>query len=531
MLRLQQIKFGLDHNENDISRRIRKELRINEDIKFSYRIVKKSIDARKKNDIKIVYTFDIKIDNENKILAKKGNRSLCFVNNKKYEFPNRNASFVDRPIIVGSGPAGLFCGLVLAENGYAPIILERGQNMDNRVKDVERFIATNEFSIKSNIQFGEGGAGTFSDGKLNTMVKDKFLRNRKVLEEFVECGAPEEILYYNKPHIGTDYLRKVVKNIRKKIIDLGGEVRFNSRVTSLLADEGCIAGVVVNNTSEIKSRNVILAIGHSARDTFSMLKDNNILIEKKPFAIGLRIEHPQDLINRSQYGNSYEHKSLPVADYKLTHHCNNGRGVYSFCMCPGGHVVNASSEEGRVVTNGMSNFLRNADNANSALLVNITPEDFFEDDVLAGVAFQRKWEESAYIAGGSNYNIPIQQSIDFMNNKISTNIGDVHPSLGDKATLSNLNDCLPNYVCDAIKEGIIAFDKKIKGFAREDAILSGVETRSSSPIRIIRDKDYESNIRGLYPCGEGAGYAGGIMSAAMDGIKVAEAVANRGTKK
>ncbi|GMQ60036.1 oxidoreductase [Vallitalea sediminicola] len=530
MLRLQQVKFGLDHNENDIYRKIRNELRINEDTEFSYTIVKKSIDARKKNDIKIVYTFDINIDNEDKLLEKKGNRSLSYVANKKYEFPNRNTNLSDRPIIVGSGPAGLFCALVLAENGYKPIVLERGQDMDNRVKDVEQFTMTNELSTKSNVQFGEGGAGTFSDGKLNTLVKDKFLRNRKVLEEFVEGGAPEEILYYNKPHIGTDYLRKVVINIRKKIIDLGGAVRFNSQVTSLLVDDGHISGVIVNNDQKIDSSNVILAVGHSARDTFSMLKEKNILIEKKPFAIGLRIEHPQDLINKSQYGSSYKHKNLPVADYKLTHHCKNGRGVYSFCMCPGGYVVNASSEESRVVTNGMSNYLRDADNANSALLVNVTPEDFPEEDVLAGVAFQRKWEELAYVAGGSNYNIPVQQSLDFMNNKISTSIGDVHPSLENKATLSNLNDCLPNYVCDAIKEGIVVFDRKIRGFARKDAILSGVETRSSSPIRIIRDKDYESNIKGLYPCGEGAGYAGGIMSAAMDGIKVAEAVTNSGVK-
>lgn len=527
MLRLQQMKLPLDHTENDILRKIKKELKINDDTKFTYTIVKKSIDARKKNDIKIVYTFDIKIKNESRILGNKKIRSVSLVSSKKYEFPNKNTDLNERPIIIGSGPAGLFCGLILAENGYRPIILERGKDMDSRIKDVEQFVLTAKLSTESNIQFGEGGAGTFSDGKLNTLVKDKFLRNRKVLEEFVECGAPEEILYYNKPHIGTDYLRKVVKNIRNKIIELGGDVRFNSKVTSLMVDNDSIAGVIINNDEKILSNKVILAIGHSARDTFSMLKENDILIEKKPFAIGVRIEHPQELINKAQYGSSYDNKNLPVADYKLTHHCKNGRGVYSFCMCPGGYVVNASSEENRVVTNGMSNYLRDAENANSALLVNVTPTDFPEDDVLAGVAFQRKWEELAFMAGGSNYDVPVQRSIDFINNRKSTEIGKVKPSLQDNASLANINECLPYYVCDAIKEGISVFDNKIKGFGLEDAILSGVETRSSSPIRIIRNKDFESNIKGLYPCGEGAGYAGGIMSAAMDGIKVAEAVTSK----
>ena len=324
--------------------------------------------------------------------------------------------------------------------------------------------------------------------------------------------------------IGTDYLRQVVKNIRNKIIKLGGDVRFNSKVTSLIIDNNSIKGVTINNQEKLLSNKVILAIGHSARDTFSMLRDNKILIEKKPFAIGLRIEHPQELITKAQYGTSYTNKNLPVADYKLTHHCKNGRGVYSFCMCPGGYVVNASSEENRVVTNGMSNYLRDAQNANSALLVNVTPEDFPEDDILAGVNFQRHWENLAFIAGGSNYSIPIQKSVDFINNRPSTEIGKVIPSLQDNANLANLNECLPVYVCDAIKEGISIFDNKIKGFGIDDAILSGVETRSSSPIRILRNECYESNIKGLYPCGEGAGYAGGIMSAAMDGIKVAEAV-------
>ncbi len=395
---------------------------------------------------------------------------------------------------------------------------------------MQNYFETGKLSTTSNVQFGEGGAGTFSDGKLNTMVKDKFMRNRKVLEEFVACGAPTEILYDNKPHIGTDYLRAVVKKMREKIIELGGEVRFDSLVTSLKIENKTVVGVCINDSETLKTQNVVLAIGHSARDTFGMLKDMKVSMEKKPFAIGVRIEHPQSMISRRQYGEYYQHKALPVADYKLSHHCQNGRGVYSFCMCPGGYVVNASSELEHVVTNGMSNYLRNEDNANSALLVNVTPEDFPEDDVLAGVTFQRKWEALAYIAGGSNYHMPIQLLGDFMRNRPSTTLGQVKPSLGKQVKLANLHDCLPPYVCEAIQEGIQAFDKKIQGFSRADAILSGVETRSSSPIRIIRDDNYMSNIQGLYPCGEGAGYAGGIMSAAMDGIKVAESVVNNNMK-
>lgn len=525
MIRLQQLKFSIEHKENDIINKIRKELRLNNQITFDYTIVRKSVDARKKNDIKFVYTIDVIIENEDKIIERSKNKRLTIVKNKKYNFVSETRQLKHQPIIVGSGPAGLFCALILAENGYKPIVLERGKDVDSRVEDVNEFFRTGKLVSSSNVQFGEGGAGTFSDGKLNTMVKDKYMRNRKVLEEFVEAGAPSEILYNNKPHIGTDYLRKVVKNIRNKIIELGGEVRFDSLVTSLIIQQGAIAGVKVNDKEEIKTDNVILAIGHSSRDTFKMLKNLSIDIEKKPFSIGVRIEHPQTVISKSQYGSSYDNSNLPVADYKLSHHCNNSRGVYSFCMCPGGFVVNASSEDKRVVTNGMSNYKRNEENANSALLVNVTPDDFPEDDVLAGVEFQRKWEEKAFQLAGGNYNIPIQLSGDFINNRVSTKLGEVKPSLGDRVTFANLNECLPSYVCEALKEGIKVFDNKIKGFGRKDAILSGVETRSSSPIRILRNNSFESNIIGLYPCGEGAGYAGGIMSAAMDGIKVAEAVA------
>ncbi|QUI23523.1 hypothetical protein HZI73_15070 [Vallitalea pronyensis] len=522
MIRLQQLKFRLDHKKGDIKRKILKVLHVKDNQLLDYSVVKKSIDARKKNDIRIVYTVDVKVKEEEALLAR-SKKTLMTTKPTSYQFPHALCQLDDRPVVIGTGPAGLFCGLILAEQGLRPILLERGEEVNQRVKDVQTYFNTGELSISSNVQFGEGGAGTFSDGKLNTMVKDKYKRNQKVLEEFVAAGAPKEILFDSKPHIGTDYLREVVQNMREKIIGLGGEVRFHSLVTSLVIENEAITGVQVNDSEVISTQHVVLAIGHSARDTFRMLKDMKVAMEKKPFAIGLRIEHPQIMINKQQYGDYYQHKALPVADYKLSHHCLNGRGVYSFCMCPGGYVVNASSELGHVVTNGMSNYLRDEANANSALLVNVTPDDFPEDDVLAGVTFQRKWESLAFDAGGRNYHIPVQLAGDFMVNRPSTELGEIQPSVG-RYKLANLRECLPPYVCDAIQEGIQAFDKKIPGFGRGDAILSGVETRSSSPIRILRDDIYMSNIRGLYPCGEGAGYAGGIMSAAMDGIKVAEAI-------
>ncbi len=496
MIRLQQLKFDLDHKKEDVKIKILKMLRIQSNQLIGYTIVKKSIDARKKKEIKIVYTVDVKVKDE-EIIVENSKKPLTITKPKSYIFPYSTCNLDDRPVIVGTGPAGLFSALILAEQGLRPILLERGQDVDQRVKDVQTYFETGRLSTTSNVQFGEGGAGTFSDGKLNTMVKDKFMRNRRVLEEFVACGAPKDILYDNKPHIGTDYLREVVKRMREKITGLGGEVRFNSLVTSLIIENKAVVGVRINESEDIKTNNVVLAIGHSARDTFGMLRDMKVSMEKKPFAIGVRIEHPQNMISRRQYGEYYQHKALPVADYKLSHHCQNGRGVYSFCMCPGGYVVNASSELEHVVTNGMSNYLRNEENANSALLVNVTPEDFPQDDVLAGVTFQRKWESLAFIAGGSNYHIPIQLLGDFMDNRPSTTLGQVKPSLGKQVKLTNLHACLPPYVCEAIQEGIQAFDKKIQGFSRADAILSGVETRSSTPIRIIRDDNYMSNIQGL----------------------------------
>jgi hypothetical protein len=526
MIRLQQLKFNLQHTEEDIINKITKELKIQREQLKQHVIIKKSIDARKKHDIKIVYIIDVEVNQEKQIIKKVNNNNIMLIDYKPYAFKvTGTRKLKHRPIIVGTGPAGLFSALMLAEQGYKPIVLERGKPVEERSKDVEHFWSTGELNPNSNVQFGEGGAGTFSDGKLNTMVKDEFGRNKKVVETFVEAGAPSEILYVNKPHIGTDYLKTVVKNMREQIIEYGGEIRFNTTLTDVIIEKNEIQAVIINEEEQIPCELLIVAIGHSARDTFHILYERGIEMVGKSFAIGLRIEHPQNLINESQYGKHYEHPHLPVAEYKLTHQCQNGRGVYSFCMCPGGYVVNASSEKGRVVTNGMSNFMRDEANANSALIVTVTPEDFGSRHPLAGIEFQRKWEEQAFKLGGESYKVPIQLVGDFIKDTPSTAIGEVVPSLKDQAIFANLKDALPPYVTESIKEGIQAFDNKIKGFARPDAVLSGVETRTSSPLRMIRNIEFESNIKGLYPCGEGAGYAGGITSAAMDGIKVAEAIA------
>ncbi len=525
MIRLQQIKMTLDHTVEDIKHKILKLLKIKDKNLLHYTIVKKSIDARNKNAIKIIYTIDVELDNEARVSAYSDNKNIFLATKKDYHLPSRQKSKLPfRPCVVGAGPAGLFCALILAEQGYQPIVLERGKQVDERLKDVTSFWETGNLNTESNVQFGEGGAGTFSDGKLNTMVKDKAARNRKVLKTFVEAGAPSEILYLNKPHIGTDYLRTVVKNVRKKIIDLGGEILFEHKVTNLILDQNKIIGLRINEDLTIQAHHVVLALGHSARDTFEMLHNLEVPMEPKAFAIGVRIEHPQDMLNYAQFGSAYKHPSLSAADYKLTHRSTSGRGVYTFCMCPGGVVVNASSEHHQLVTNGMSYYSRDKVNSNSAVLVNVLPEDFGSRHKLAGVHFQRKWEALAFQAGGSNYHMPVQLVADFINNQESHTLGDIQPSVGNRIALANLNKCLPNYVADALKEGLIAFDKKIKGFARKDAILTGVETRSSSPVRITRNETYQSEVQGLYPCGEGAGYAGGIMSAAMDGIKVAEAI-------
>lgn len=533
MIRIGQLKISVktinqlkkDGNEEKkiLLKQIQKQYHIkNEDVK-NIKITKKSIDARRKEDIKYVYTVELALERENKYFNKIKDKNVTKAEKKKYEYVVTGTNLLKhRPVVVGSGPAGLFCSYFLALEGYQPILLERGKSVEERVKEVENFWQTGDLDTECNVQFGEGGAGTFSDGKLNTLVKDPMGRNQKVLELFVEHGAPEEILYLNKPHIGTDHLSKTVKNIREHIIQLGGEVRFSNKVTDIQLEDGKVRAVVVNETEVIPCEVLVLAIGHSARDTFEMLYERKASMEQKAFAIGVRIEHPQDLVGQAQYGECY--KEMPAADYKLTHQASNGRSVYSFCMCPGGFVVNSSSEKNRLVVNGMSNFARDEKNANSALIVNVGPGDFESNHVLSGMEFQRKWENLAYKAG--NGNIPVQLFGDFRKKEISKAFMSVKPNTKGNYQFANLWDCLPAYICDTLIEGIEAFDKKIKGYGTKDALLLGVETRTSSPVRIVREKDtLEScNIKGMYPCGEGAGYAGGITSAAMDGMKVFEAI-------
>ena len=516
MLRIREVKIpiSLDNNEY-IKKKISKLLNISKEEILDYKILKKSIDARDKNNILFIYEFALNLKNENKI---KTSKNISEYMETEYVF-NKEKDLKKRPIIVGSGPAGLFCAYMLASVGCNPIIIERGEKIEDRVKTVENFFKKNILNPESNIQFGEGGAGTFSDGKLNTLTKDKLNRHKKVFEIFIENGAPEEIMYLNKPHIGTDILRKVIINIRNKIISYGGEFRYNSKVTDLIIKNGKINGVVINNKEDIYSDVVVLAIGHSARDTFYMLNQRNIRMKPKNFAIGLRIEHPREMIDKSQYGDSY--KLLNSASYKLTYHTNDDRSVYSFCMCPGGYVVNASSEENKICVNGMSNYNRDEKNSNSAIVVNVTTDDY-NNELFGGVELQRKLEEKAYIEG--NGNIPIQLYKDFQENVKTTELKELIPNTKGKYTLSNLNNILPDYISNSIKEAMPVFGRKIKGFDREDAILLGVETRTSSPVVIIRNKELTSSIEGLYPCGEGAGYAGGITTAAIDGIKVAEEI-------
>ncbi|MDF2473281.1 MAG: oxidoreductase, FAD-binding [Anaerocolumna sp.] len=528
MIHISQLKLKIDHSEDELKQLIAKQLKISSQVILSYTIEKKSIDARKKNEIFYVYHVAVKVEDETKIMKKLHSPSITVGEKPKYDYkPTGAEPMKNRPVVVGMGPAGLYCGLMLARYGYAPIVIERGDDVNHRVKEVEHFWKTGELDNNCNVQFGEGGAGTFSDGKLNTMVKDETGRGTKVLEIFAEHGAPEEILYLNKPHIGTDKLRTVVQNIRNEIISLGGEVRFRNCLTHIDIKGQKLQGIEINHGEYLACDTLVLAIGHSARDTFSLIERIGLNLSVKSFAIGLRMEHPQSLISHNQYGEMYE--KLPAADYKLTHQANNGRAVYSFCMCPGGFVVNSSSEEGSLVVNGMSNHARDEMNANSALIVTVTPDDFPKvdgiPDVLTGVEFQRKWERLAYELG--NGRIPVQLFGDLLRDKESDTIGHITPNIKGNYTLANLRHCLPDYVIEAIIEGVFAFDKKIPGFADKEAVLSGVETRTSSPIRIHRDERFESNIAGIYPCGEGAGYAGGITSAAIDGIKIFEAITKR----
>lgn len=523
MLRISDIKIKLKEDIIELKKEIIKKLNITEESLISYRIFKESIDARKKNDICFVYTVDVEVKDEQKVLKKLKHKNITVAPDIEYHYVTKgNKNINKRPVIVGTGPAGLFAGLILAQMGYRPILLERGKAVEERAIDVHKFWDTGKLNFESNVQFGEGGAGTFSDGKLNTLIKDP--RSRKILEEFVAAGAPEDILYKNKPHIGTDILRNVVVNIRNNIISLGGEVFFQSKVTDIIIEDEKLKGIIINDSEGLDTDILILAVGHSARDTFQMLYDREVFMIQKAFSIGVRIEHPQELINKSQYGDIEENK-LGAADYKLSGHFDNGRSAYTFCMCPGGEVVAAASEENRLVTNGMSYHAREQENANSALLVGITPEDFHSNHPLAGIEFQRKWEELAFEAGGGQYRAPAQLVGDFLEGIPSTKLGSVKPSYTPGVKLTDLRKCLPDYVIETIKYALPEFDKKLKGFLHPDAIMTGVETRSSSPVRIQRDDNYESNIKGIYPVGEGAGYAGGIISAAVDGIRIAEQIA------
>ena len=527
MIRLNDIALPLDYNEDTLKKEAAKKLKTSPDNIKYISLYRRSVDARKKGQLRFLASADIKLVQGEK-RAVSVCRSASAVSEYKYIIP-QSRRLEKRPVIIGSGPCGMFAALILAKAGQSPIIIERGQDADRRTADVESFNRTGILDTSSNIQFGEGGAGTFSDGKLNTGTKDS--RIRQVLLEFTAHGAPEEILYLAKPHIGTDILRTVVKNIRKTIISLGGEYRFGAKLTDIVIKDGKITGAVLSqggSTFTIDTDNIILAIGHSARDTFEMLHSKGVPMEQKPFAAGVRIEHLQESISRAQYGDVYRHPALGAADYKLAVHLPGGRGVYTFCMCPGGTVVAAASEEGRLVTNGMSEFARDKANANSALLVGINIDDFGSTDVLAGIALQRKLEENAFSLGGGGYKAPVQRVCDLMQRQASTSLGSVVPSYTRGYTLTSLDRCLPVFITDSLREGLILMDKRIEGFADSDAVLTAVESRSSSPVRIIRDDMMQSPFaRGLYPCGEGAGYAGGITSAAVDGIKAAEIILMR----
>lgn len=528
MIQINQLKIKTTYTTEELWEKTAKLLRIKREDIDSIEIMKRSVDARKKTDIFYVMNLVVSCKNEAFVVKKCHRDEVKLFEEKEYHFPRTGEKKLSHPpIVVGSGPAGLFCAYELALHGYCPIVLERGEDVDKRMKQVEDFWQGKPLHKDSNVQFGEGGAGTFSDGKLNTLNKDPFFRNKEVLKIFVKMGAKDSILYDQKPHLGTDALVEIVKNLRSEIIRLGGQVRFLSKVTEILLDSsGKITGVKINDAEKLESDIVVLALGHSARDTFEMLYQKQIPMEAKEFAIGYRIMHPQSMINKSQYGvENPEKLKLGAAAYKLTASSQNGRGVYSFCMCPGGYVVNASSEEKRLVINGMSYSGRESVAANSAIIISVKQEDFGESGPLSGVHFQQKIEESAYKIG--NGNIPLQLYGDFKNDRISDGFGDVIPCVKGKWEYANLRGLLPASLEESFMEAMESFGKKINGFDRADAILCGVETRTSSPLRICRDKEsLQSTMEGLYPCGEGAGYAGGITSAAADGIHVAEKIAS-----
>ena len=529
MLRLTEIRLPLDHSPEALREAIIERLQITPAAQHDFSVARRGFDARKKSAILFVYSLDVNVADEDQLLQKfSDDRNVKASPDTEYKYvTHAPASLKSRPVIIGTGPCGFMAGLILAQMGFKPLILERGQEVRQRTKDTWALWRNHKLNPESNVQFGEGGAGTFSDGKLHTQTKDPRFLGMKVLREFVKAGAPEEILFVSKPHVGTFRLVGMVEKIREEIISLGGEFRFDSRVTDVEIDNGQVRGVTLANGEQIASDHVIFAIGHSARDTFQMIHDRGVYVEAKPFSIGFRIEHPQTIIDKCRFGDFAGHPDLGAADYKLVHHCKNGRSVYSFCMCPGGTVVAATSEEGSVVTNGMSQYSRNERNANSGIVVGISPEDFPSDHPLAGIELQRQLESRAFELGGGNYDAPGQLVGDFLRNRPSTVLGSVQPSYTPGVHLTDLSTALPDYAIEAVREALPAFDKKIKGFAMNGAVLTGVETRTSSPVRIKRNRDdYQSiNTKGFYPGGEGAGYAGGILSAAVDGIEIAEAVA------
>jgi uncharacterized FAD-dependent dehydrogenase len=528
MLRLTELRLPLDHSEADLRAAILRELGIGSQDLAGYTVFRRSFDARRKGAIALIYHLDVETPREGEILRRlRGNPHIGPTPDTSYRFVARAPEGLEpRPVVIGLGPCGLFAGLLLAQMGFRPLLLERGKKVRERTVDTFGLWRRRKLDPESNVQFGEGGAGTFSDGKLYSQIKDPLHHGRKVLTELVEAGAPPEILYVNKPHIGTFRLVKVVESLRAKIESLGGEIRFQSRVEDLVIEDGRVRGLVLAGGERLAADRVVLAVGHSARDTFRMLLDRGVTIEAKPFSIGFRIEHPQTLIDRCRFGPQAGNPLLGAADYKLVHHGRNGRSVYSFCMCPGGTVVAAASEPGRVVTNGMSQYSRDERNANSGIVVGITPEEDYPGGPLAGVELQRRWEERAFELGGGTYDAPGQLVGDFLAGRPSKDFGSVLPSYRPGVRLGDLGSSLPDYAIAAIREALPAFDRQIRGFAMPDAVLTGVETRTSSPVRIQRGEDFQSlNTEGLYPAGEGAGYAGGILSAAVDGIKVAEAVA------
>jgi hypothetical protein len=524
MIKISQIKLPVGHSTKELEGKIRRELKLSSKENFSYEIRKRSLDARKKPDLFYVYTVYVSTKDEQRIIKKSHNNQISKVNEQPYILPEAGTKKLShRPVIVGAGPAGLFAAYLLTNAGYAPLVLERGRNVEERTKDVALFWETGVLNPASNVQFGEGGAGTFSDGKLNTAVKDPSGRNRFVLETFVRFGAPENILYEAKPHIGTDILAKVILNMRRDMEENGAEFRFGTCVDELIFNNNKICAVVAKG-EEILTENLILAIGHSARDTFVMLEKNKVPMEAKNFAVGFRVEHPQSMINDFMYGKDIKLK-LPAAPYKVTSNFPNGRGVYSFCMCPGGYVVNASSKAGGTCVNGMSYSGRGGKNANSAIIVSVTPEDFGAGDALSGMRYQEELEQKNYKLGGGK--IPQQLYGDYCNNIASTAYGNFESQTKGKTVFANLRGLMSPDMEKSFMQGMSHFSDIIPDFDRKDAILSGMETRTSSPVRILRNENCESEINGLYPCGEGAGYAGGIMSAAMDGLKVAEKLIRR----